>query len=313
MTEQEMYQSNPLENPHNEMTDFNKDHIFPDPLDNKIILEKFVQGMEEAKKLSSTSIKNYKEKLESMSKHVSFFSNEPIIIEHLQTVENPNTRSNKTSSIVKLRQYFNLPVDNLTSFLHEMKAEIRQHRKTNAKKNMESLCDYDTLIKGIDKLTGVNYYMNHMFANYGLRNRDINVIYKPRMPKDVTENTLVCNFGSKKPKMTFVIVDYKTAKHYGPKKIVSTSQRLFDELKSLNIKPNTYVFKKADNTKPSDNYMNVLVSRNSFNKYGEGKIAKILIKHLIDTKQFDKIEEMGKYRGTALSTLYTSYNVFDNK
>jgi hypothetical protein len=248
-----------------------------------------------------------------MEKLISFLGTQADLIEYLKTVENPNTRSNKASALLKLRKSFDHPVDDLYAFIQEMKAEIRDHRKRNAKINLDTLCDYNELVAGIEKTSGTTYYMNHMFAYHGLRNRDINVIYKPRMPKEVTENTLVCNFASKKPKMTFVIVDYKTAKTYGPKKIVSNSPRLFNELKSLNLTPNTYVFKKSDNKKPSDNYMNVLVSRNSYNNYGEGKIAKILIKHLIDTKQFDKIDALGKHRGTSLSTLYTHYNVFDNK
>ena len=59
--------------------------------------------------------------------------------------------------------------------------------------------------------------------------------------------------------------------------------------------------------------MNVLASKHSINQYGEGRIAKILIRHLIDTKQFDKIELLSKQRGTQLSTIYTTYNLFDNK
>jgi hypothetical protein len=44
-------------------------------------------------------------------------------------------------------------------------------------------------------------------------------------------------------------------------------------------------------------------------QYGEGRIANILVAHLIDTKQHDTIEQLSQQRGTALSTLYyTSYS-----
>ena len=58
--------------------------------------------------------------------------------------------------------------------------------------------------------------------------------------------------------------------------------------------------------------MNVLASRRSINQYGEGRIAKILIKHLLDTKQYGEIEALSKQRGTALSTIYSSYNLYNN-
>jgi hypothetical protein len=59
--------------------------------------------------------------------------------------------------------------------------------------------------------------------------------------------------------------------------------------------------------------MNVRAMKESINKYGEGRIAKILVKHLIDTDNHEAVAELSKTRGTALSTLYTHYNNYDNK
>ena len=46
------------------------------------------------------------------------------------------------------------------------------------------------------------------------------------------------------------------------------------------------------------NYMNALASGSSINQYGEGCIAKILIKHLLDTKPHTEI--LNKFLNNAL-------------
>jgi altronate dehydratase len=89
--------------------------------------------------------------------------------------------------------------------------------------------------------------------------------------------------------------------------------RLLAELKSMDLTKGKHIFTTQDGKKATLNYMNVIASRDSIRGYGEGRIAKILVKHLIDTKQFDKVEALSKQRGTALGTIYTTYNIMDNK
>ena len=50
----------------------------------------------------------------------------------------------------------------------------------------------------------------------------------------------------------------------------------------------------------------------SINNLGEAKMFKILIGHLLDKKDFNKIEELVKSRGTSMSTILKSYNVYSN-
>jgi hypothetical protein len=52
--------------------------------------------------------------------------------------------------------------------------------------------------------------------------------------------------------------------------------------------------------------MDVLASECSINQHGEGRIAKTLTCHLIDAKQFDKIEKLSKQRGAQLSTVHAT-------
>ena len=141
---------------------------------------------------------------------------------------------------------------------------------------------------------------------------DVNVRYKSRMPKEISENILVFPRKGKCPTVKLVICDYKTADQYGIKKINIKNKRLFDELMSLNLKHDEFVFKTRDGKQASTNYMNVMAIKDSLHGYGEGKLAKTLVKHCIETKDFNRLEQVSRDRGTSLQTLITSYNVFDN-
>jgi hypothetical protein len=264
--------------------------------------------------VSETTKNDYYMKLKSLQRHKPLDGDEDEWLDHCKTIENPNTRSNKTNALIQLRTYHNLPCAKLQDLKEYTKTDIRHHRKVKAKDNLASLISYDKLIEEMDKLHGSKYFLNHMFARHGLRVKDVNCVYRTRLKQDEipTENTIIFNPSAKKPKMTMHVVDYKTAKTYGPKVLHLTDPRLFEELKSLNLKNNQYIFATKSMHKPSCNYMNVRSCAESINKYGEGKISKILVKHLIDSGQHDKVVELSKSRGTALSTLYSHYNVYDN-
>jgi hypothetical protein len=268
--------------------------------------------MSEVKAGPSTK-KDYVAKLTKLSKQVTFADPEGQLVDFLKTVENPNTRTNKAFSLIRLRRHFGMPVVLLEGLRDETKGEIRIHRKQKSKDNFESLVSYAEMLEELETLSGRTYVMNYLWIKHGLRNKDINVVFKSRKPAEVTENTVVFNPKAKKPKVAYYIVDYKTAGVYGDKAITITDRRFFDELRGLGLKNNQYLYATQSGAKASVNYMNVLASKHSINQYGEGRICKILVRHLLDTKQYDLIEKISKQRGTALSTLYTSYNLFDNK
>tara|TARA_R110000782_G_scaffold75633_2_gene150959 strand:+ start:530 stop:1405 length:876 start_codon:yes stop_codon:yes gene_type:complete len=275
------------------------------------LIEKF---LEDQTHVSETTKNDYNVKLRSLQRVMPLNSNEDDWLEYCKTIENPNTRSNKTNALIQLRSFHHLPCIKLQDLKEYTKSDIKQHRKLKAKDNLTSMMSYDELLAEVDKLHGSQYFLNHMFSRHGLRVKDVNCVYRNRLKPNeaVTENTVIFNPNAKNPKITMHVVDYKTAKTYGPKVLHLTDPRLFAELKSLNLKNKQYIFSTKAMTKPSCNYMNVRSCAESINKYGEGKISKILVKHLIDTGQHDKVAELSKSRGTALSTLYSHYNVYDN-
>ena len=283
--------------------------LSPDTIaNNKAMYEDFMTNVE----LSTVTKKDYAAKLGKLMKEVRFDDTEENIINFLQMIANPNTKTNKCFVVIRLRRYFKLPTSYMETMREEIKKEIAIHRKSKARENMDKLMTYAELLDELDKLSGRDYIMNYFWVRHGLRNQDINLRLVSKKPVTITENTLIFNPKLKKPKMIMHVVDYKTAATYGPKMIEITDARLASELKALDIN-NRHIFETRDGKKATMNYMNVLANKNSIKKYGEGRIAKILLKHLIDTQQYDEIEKLSKVRGTALATIYTSYNIMDNK
>jgi len=264
--------------------------------------------------VGATTKKDYTVKLNKLSKEIKLDDTEDNLATFFNKIENPNTRSNKIFVVIRLRRHFKMPTSLLEDMRGDLKKEIVIHRKQKAKDNLESLVSYEELLKELDTKTGRDYYMNHMYVKHGVRNKDINVKIVHKTPKqDPTENTMVFNPKLKKPLIKLYIVDYKTANTYGDKYFEIKDKRLYDEIKSLSLKNNDYMFATRDGQKVNVNYMNVLATKNSLFKYGEGRIAKIYIKHLLNSEQYDKIDTLSKQRGTSLGTLYTSYNIMDNK
>lgn len=277
---------------------------------NQNLIDDFLKNLEG---VSETTKREYSSKLRQMTNHVQFDNDEADLVKFLQDIPNPNTRSNKAFALLRLRKFHNLPVSELEQLREDIKVDIRQHRKQQAKKNNDALVSYDELLTALDGMHGRDYFMNYMYAKHGLRNRDINVRYRPSLSKATkNENLVVFNPKQKSNRVTLYITDYKTAGTYGPKTIVIRDNRLFEELKGMNMKNGDYVFKMHNGGKPTINYMNVLASKHSINNYGEGRIAKILVRHLLDNKRFSDLEELSQQRGTSLGTLYSVYNVQSN-
>jgi hypothetical protein len=276
---------------------------------NEDYLSTFMEGIV----AGDSTKKDYLAKLTKLSKEVSFGGHEKGLVDFLKTVENPNTRTNKAFSLIRLRRHFNMSVALLEELREATKSEITIHRKQKSKENIESLITYEELLAELDKLSGRDYVMNYMWVRHGLRNKDINAVVKRRKPKTITENTVIINPNAKRPKAVYYIVDYKTAAVYGDKTITITDKQFFDELRGLTLNNNAYIFSTGNGTKATVNYMNVLASKRSVNGLGEVKIAKIFLKFLLDGNQHDKIQQVAKWRFTSLGTIYTSYNIWDNK
>lgn len=265
-------------------------------------------------KLSPKTIKEYEKQYKAITKKIDILDDEDKLIAFLNEIENPNTKSNKAFLILKIRRAMDKPYEQIEKMREALKDDIVMRRKMKSKEYTKSLISYTELIEELQKLkgTGLPYIFNHMHVMHGLRNRDLNAIIKYKKPKTITENTIIYNPRQRKKYIDFYIVDYKTHKTHGDKHIVINDKDFLNEMKQLNKADGSYLVSVKQGQKATDGYVNVLASKYSIKSLGEAKIAKILMKHFIDTKQFDKVHDLSEQRGTNLSTLYTTYNMYDN-
>jgi hypothetical protein len=90
-----------------------------------------------------------------------------------------------------------MPVLLLEGLRDKAKGEVRIHRKQKPKDSFESLMSYAKLLKELEKLSGRTHVINYLWMKHGLRNKDINVVFKSRKSAEVAENTVVFNRGPK--------------------------------------------------------------------------------------------------------------------
>jgi hypothetical protein len=235
---------------------------------------------------------------------------QPTIIKKLKELyTNPNTLSLYLNMIILLRRDNNLDFDKLVKLRNDLREEIILIRKENMSTTKNNLPTYTEIVDKLNELSGIRYILNYLLITYGLRNKDINLLYVNKLPSDKEdENYLV----QTKNSIKLDINDYKTDNTFGNKSITITDNKFKEELNKLNLKPNTYLLPKKNGDKLKLNSFNDKVIALTIDGLGETKIFKILVKHLLDKKDFGKLEELVNTRGTSLATIMKSYNVYNN-
>ena len=259
-------------------------------------------------KISEQTKKTYMQTAKTLS--FSITTTQPTIIKKLnQLYENPNTKSLYLNMIILVRRDNNLETDKLINLRNKLRDEIIKLRKDNLSNTKNDLPSYQNIIEKLNELNGIRYILNYLLITYGLRNKDLNLLYVNKLPENQKdENYLLHNSKSIK----LIINDYKTDKSFGSKTIEIKDKKFKEELNKMNIKDNTYLLPKKNGDKLKLNSFNDKVLSLTIDGLGETKIFKILVKHLLDTKNFTKLEELVNSRGTSLSTIMKSYNVYNN-
>jgi hypothetical protein len=276
-----------------------------------------------SKKTNSDLIKNYINKQDKISEQTkktymqtaktlpfNITTTQPTIIKKLNELyDNPNTKSLYLNMIIIVRRDNDLETDKLIKLRNELRTEIIKLRKDNLSDTKNDLPTYKNIIEKLNELNGIRYILNYLLITYGLRNKDLNLLYLNKLPENQKdENYLLHNNKSIK----LIINDYKTDKSFGSKTIEIKDKKFKEELNKMNIKDNTYILAKKNGDKLKLNSFNDKIISLTIDGLGETKIFKILVKHLLDTKNFTKLEELVNSRGTSLSTIMKSYNVYNN-
>lgn len=225
-----------------------------------------------------------------------------------ELIDNPNTLSLYLNLIILLRRENKEETDKLIKFRNKLREKIIVLRKEKLGDIKSNLPKKDELQSKLNDMNGIRYIINYLFLNYGLRNKDIN-LKRVDKPPDNKENYLIIS----PSKVELIINDYKTDESFGQKKITVKDKKFIKELKGLGLKDNDYLLSRKDGGKLKISTFNERVKALSIDKLGETTIFKVLIADLLADKNFAEIEKLVETRGTSLSTIMKSYNVFNSK
>jgi len=264
--------------------------------------------IEKQDKISDQTKKTYIQTAKTLPFNIT--TSQPTIIKKLKELyNNPNTLSLYLNMIILVRRHLNLEHEKLIKLRNDLRTEIIKLRKENMTSTKSELPTYNEINEKLNELVGIRYILNYLLITYGLRNKDINLLYVNKLPSNKEdENYLV----QTKNSIKLDINDYKTDSTFGNKSITITDKKFKEELNKLNLKDNSYILPKRDGSKLKVNSFNDKVLSLTIDGLGETKIFKILVKHLLDKKNFNKLEDLVNSRGTSLSTIMKSYNVYNN-
>jgi hypothetical protein len=264
--------------------------------------------IEKQDKISDQTKKTYLQTAKTLPFNIT--TSQPTIIKKLKELyNNPNTLSLYLNMIILVRRHLNLEHEKLIKLRNDLRDEIIKLRKENMTSTKSELPTYNQINEKLNELVGIRYILNYLLITYGLRNKDINLLYVNKLPSNKEdENYLV----QTKNSIKLDINDYKTDNTFGNKSITITDKKFKEQLNKLDLKDNSYILPKRDGSKLKVNSFNDKVLSLTIDGLGETKIFKILVKHLLDKKDFNKLEDLVNSRGTSLSTIMKSYNVYNN-
>mgnify|MGYP003125482585 CR=1 FL=1 len=270
------------------------------------LIAKYLDNIKKEKKVSEGTVTTYT----NIGRNLPFSltTSQPTIIKKLKELyDNPNTLQLYLNIIILVRRSIDENTDKLIKLRNSLRDEIIKVRKENLDKLDDKLPTYDYIIKELDNLTGIRYIINYLIINHGLRNKDMNVKLVKTLPRENKTDNYIQN---KTKHILLDINDYKTDKTHGNKQIKITSPKFIKEFRDIGLKDGDYLLSKKDNT-PINNVstFNDKVLSLSIDKLGQNKLFKIVIKHLLNNKEYGKLEQLSNDRGTSLAVILKSYNL----
>ena len=273
---------------------------------NTEIINKYLEHIQNEKKVSEQTIKTYK----NIGNNIPFnlLTLQPTIIKKLKNLyDNPNTLQLYLNMIILVRKYNNEEVDKLIKFRNSLSDSIKQTRKDNLDKMDDKLPSLEYIQNQLNELTGIRYIINYIMINHGLRNKDLNLKFVKVLPKDKEENYIM----TKGKNVILNINDYKTDKSHGTKEIKINNSKFLKELKSLNLKDGDYILPMKNGDKINNLItFNDKILKLTIDRLGQNRLVKIVVRDLLNNKNFEKLDTISKDRGTSLEVLLKSYNLY---
>lgn len=273
------------------------------------LIDEYIEKIKSEKKVSEGTIKTYK----NIGTNLPFnlLSTQPTIIKKLKELyDNPNTLQLYLNMIILVRRHNEEETDKLIKFRNSLRDEIIESRKKNLDDLDDKLPKVDYIMEQLENLNGIRFILNYLMINHALRNKDINLKFVKSLPENKTENYLMI----KGKNVILHINDYKTEDKYGTKEVKISNEKFVNEIKKLKLNDGDYLLpmKNGDKIKNTSTFNDKILNL-TIDKLGQNKLVKIVIKDLLNTKSFDRLEQMSKDRGTSLDVLLKSYNLHNGE
>ena len=269
------------------------------------MIDGYIAKITEDGKVSKGTITTYTNIGKSIPFNITV--SQPTIIKKVKALsDNPNTIAANLNLIILVRRDNNLEVDKLISTRNGLSKSITEARKESLSEMDDTLPTYKYITDELNSLSRKRFIINYLFVHHGLRNKDINLQYVKKVPTEGDGNYITSN----KKRAKLIIRDYKTEKSHGEKQITIEDEKFVSELKRLGLSDGEYLLSKADGNKiTSVSTFNEKIMNLSIDRLGQNRIVKIVVRHLLNQKDFDQLERIAKDRGTSIDVILKSYNL----
>ena len=210
---------------------------------------------------------------------------------------------------IMMRAFYELDNDLLVQRREDLKQLRDFHTETSKVKKLDTLPPMKEIQEYIKELFNKKLYkkyiVNYLIANYGVRNKDIDVLIvsSAKEAKDESQNYLIV----KKNEVEWRINDYKTLTAYGAKKIIIKAKGFMEAINALSL--NTWLL-TGTSDKLNESGLGTTIKRMLYNNLTEGDVFKIILNDINNkpnTTQY--LNYYSKTRGTSLDNILAYYDV----
>lgn len=279
-------------------------------------LEKSFDGVSENTKKNYTSF--YNRLLTILGTKTVIENSNKNILDKLKELDtSPNSIKTFITVIIRIKKNAGVNVDDLIAYRNnKLVTKIEKYQEKKNEELNETLSSYDELQKYMRQLLNddkyKDYIINYLLINYGVRNNDINLLITNDKSVLLKKNTDKKNYlYYTKRYIIFQRNDYKTVSTYGRKsyKIINLGfrnalSRLLGGKDNCNL-----LFDCEKNGDINLKQIGNRVLNATFDKLGESKYFKILIKHYKEIGDIEQIRFLSQSRGTDLQTIFNYYDI----
>ena len=202
-------------------------------------------------------------------------------------------------------------IEPLIAYRHKLADYINSGKAETNKKIIEELPEFEQYLKDVNaikKKQGIKYIINTLLIELSCRNLDLDCEIFMQQPKSELKKRKRQAYANEKNFLEVRSKDvvlhrkfYKTVRTYGEK------VNIIKNLKLRNAIAQHY--KDQDNLIPfSVSNLSRYIESQTFN-LGEGKIFKMSVHYYKQKGDLQKIQEMGKSRGTDVQTIIENYDL----